>query len=376
MREFVAERIVVRILVAPIDEPVPMSFALLTSRRTCLVEVHAGGLVGVGESWINYPEWAPRERVATLLEGIAPVILGTDVTDPAATLDRMAATLLGVARQWGAPGPMWQAMSAIDLALWDLAGKRAMKPVGHLLGGARTSAPVYGSGIGPDRVEVLCERVLELGLGAVKAKIGFGDRADRMTIAAIRRTAPELRIFADANCAWSPSEAERAARTLRDEGVEWLEEPLSKPSLDGLARLHDATGMPLAAGENVYGLDDLRQLAGTSGVAHVQPDPAKCGGITVASRLAASLDECLLSPHWYAGAIGLRASLALATGLEKTGWIELDVRPNPLRDAILTGGFELRDGALQAAHAPGLVSDLDWDRALSFQQYFVERTAP
>lgn len=377
MSPLIAERIVVRILSTPLGEPIPMSFSQLTARRMCLVEVHAGGAVGVGESWINYPEWAPAERMATLIDGVAPLVLGTDVADPAVVLERTRAALVGVGRQWGARGPIWQAMSAIDLALWDLRGRVAGKPVGEMLGSAHASAPVYASGVGPTRVEALCELALERGITAVKAKVGFGDEVDRATIAAIRATGPQLRIFADANCAWNYDEAERQAHILRDEGIEWLEEPFESHERDALVRLHVSSAMPLAAGENAYGIDELTALASVGGLAHIQPDPAKSGGITTIAKLAGVLSgNCLLSPHWYAGAIGLRASLALATAFEHTGWIELDVRDNPLRDSLVTEAFALDDaGQMLASRVPGLVADLDVERVAAHQITETERSA-
>ena len=377
MTPVIAERVVVRILEAAVDEPVRMSFSRLTTRRMCLVEVHAAGIIGIGESWINYPEWAPAERTATLLEGVAPIILGTDVSDPGEVLDRLCLALGGIARQWGARGPIWQAISAVDLALWDLRGRLAELPVGTLLGTARPAAPVYASGIGPDRVAQLCERALDHGITAIKAKVGFGDEIDRQTLATIRSVAPDARIFADANCAWTCGEAVRQAAILRDEGVEWLEEPLATPDRSSFEELHERTGMPLAAGENAYGIGELDALAATTGITVVQPDPAKSGGITTISRLTVGLSErCRVSPHWYAGAIGLRASLALVTAFDCAGWVELDVRSNALRDSLVTAGFALDDeGRMPASRVVGLVGDLDLERVLAHQVAIDERSA-
>lgn len=374
MSPVVAERVVVRVLEAPVDDPVPMSFSRLTARRCCLVEVHTDAGVGVGESWVNYPDWAPAERVATLLDGVAPLLLGEDVSDPRTVLDSLWERLSGVSRQWGAPGPIWQAISAIDLALWDLAGRRAGTPTGSLLGQARPSAPAYASGIGPTRVEELSERALELGIGAIKAKIGFGADTDRATIKGIRAVSPTVRIFADANQAWRPDEAIENARWLADAGVEWLEEPIRGDDPAALARLHQATGMPLATGENIYGLDALRAAAAIPGVAQIQPDPAKSGGLSIPAALAEGLSDCTLSPHWYAGAIGLRAAVTLATALPSAGWVEFDVRANPLRDELLAEGFRLDAGRLTAPEAVGLVGDLDWDRVAAFEVHTAERS--
>jgi L-alanine-DL-glutamate epimerase-like enolase superfamily enzyme len=243
-----------------------------------------------------------------------------------------------------------------------------------MLGAARRTAPVYASGVGPTRVRELSERAVELGIGAVKAKVGFGEETDRATIAAIRAASPQLQIFADANQAWDLDEATDQAHWLRAEGVGWLEEPVRGDAPDALSRLHERTGMPIATGENVYGLDALQRLATTPGLAHIQPDPGKSGGLTVLSSLGARLgDHCKLSPHWYAGAVGLRAAATLATALPNSGWVELDVRPNPLRDALVTDGFPIKDGRLHAPTATGLVGDLDPDRVAEFQTQTAER---
>lgn len=375
MSELPIERIVARVLESPLEEQVPMSFSQLTARRTFLVEVHAGGEVGIGESWINYPDWAAAERLATLLEGVAPLALGSDGREPGALLDSLVAALGGVGRQWGAPGPIWQAISSIDIALWDLRGRLAGTSTAQTLGLSREAVPAYASGVGPTKVHELTERALELGLTAVKTKVGFGRETDRATIAAVRETAPELRIFADANQAWPLTEAIENATWLRAEGVEWLEEPVAGDDPHDLAALHQATGMLLAGGENVYGLDSMLRLVRTEGLVHAQPDVAKSGGPTVLLRLAEQLagTGCVLSPHWYSGAIGLRASLTIAATVAHAGWIELDVRANPLRDELVTGGFPLREGTILAPTALGLVGDLDPEAVNRFQVHCDER---
>lgn len=369
------ERIVVRVLESPLDDHVPMSFSRLRARRTFLVEVHAGGQVGVGESWVNYPDWAPAERLATTLDGVAPLILGQDAREPGAILDLLVAALEGVGRQWGAPGPIWQAISGIDIALWDLRGRLEQRPTAQLLGLVHESVPVYASGVGPTRVHELTERALELGLGAVKAKIGFGEETDRATIAAIREVSSQVRIFADANRAWGMDEAAENARWLQDAGVEWLEEPLADDTPEQFAALHRRSGIPLAGGENAYGLAELTALAGTEGLVQLQPDVAKSGGLTMLRRVAERIrdTDCVLSPHWYAGAIGLRASVAIACSVERSGWIELDVRPNPLRDELVTGGFPLREGRILAPTAIGLVGDLDPETVNAHQVHVDDR---
>lgn len=111
-----------------------MSFAPLTHRVMILIEVElADGSVGVGESWANYPAWAWRERTATIHDGVAPLLTGRRFPDPATAQRELLAELTPLGRQWGAPGPVHQAISGVDMALWDLAARHAGTSLARLL---------------------------------------------------------------------------------------------------------------------------------------------------------------------------------------------------------------------------------------------------
>lgn len=352
-----------RVFEVPLDEPVEMSFGAISVRRLCLVEVHAGGLVGRGETWVNHPGWAWVERVATLEEGVAPLVRDTDVTDPEGTFGRLAAALVPLGRQWGALGPIWQAVSGVDVALWDLAGQIAGRPVAALLGEThREAVPVYASGIGPSRVEILTERSLLAGFVAAKLKVGFGLRTDRLTVERARSVSGDsLRLFADANRAWSMSEAEEMCRLLADYGVEWCEEPLSEDTPERFDELFEATGMPLATGENVYGLSDTERYLGCAAVAHMQPDVSKTGGITHARNVSTLAERCgkAFSPHCYGSAVTVLASAHVAAASGALGWVELDIRDNPLRSDLLDAPLQVVGGMLTVPSVPGLGAQLD-----------------
>ncbi|WP_169809210.1 mandelate racemase/muconate lactonizing enzyme family protein [Actinomadura chibensis] len=379
MSSLTAERLRVTVLSAALDDEVRMSFSSLRSRRTCIVEVEAGGLVGVGESWINYPDWGYRERVATLCEGIAPHLLGTDVSDPVAVQERLTAATLSIGRQWGALGPIWQAVSGVDLALWDLRGKAEGKPVAALLAPApaRTSAPAYASGIGPDRVDHWCKIALADGFAAAKVKLGFGAERDRATL----RTASavlgaDVGLLADVNQGWTVDEACEMAPDLRAHQVRWLEEPIAGNRLEDLEELADRTGLPLATGENTYGLAQLLRYTASPAVGTIQPDLAKCGGITIASRVAARAAETgtALAPHCYGSAVGIAASLHLAAAFPDVGPVELDVRDNPFRTELISPALRLDGGRLDIPTGPGLGFDLDRDTVTRYRIHQEERT--
>lgn len=360
------EEVRVSVLSAPIEDAVPMSFAALTERRTCVVEVVAGGQTGIGESWINYPPWAAAERMATLVEGVAPLLLGEDAGDPVGVQRRLLERLLPMGRQAGAQGPVWQAVSAVDVALWDLAGRLAGVPLPTLLGGdaARPHVPAYASGVGPTYVEELCEVALAQGLSTVKAKVGFGRETDESTLGDIRASVPaDVTVLVDANQAWDLTTARAVLPLLEEHRVGWIEEPLNGDNVEELAELARHTSIPLATGENVYGLEELRRRADSGAIGYLQPDLAKSGGFTVAAEMAAHTrgSGVRLAPHCYSSALGLLAALHLAAAWAHVAVLEVDVRPNPLRTDLLTEPLLWRDGELVVPTGPGLGSTLAED---------------
>lgn len=371
----VLDRCTITVLSAPVDEPVLMSFSQLGSRDVVVVELEAEGHVGLGESWVNYPSWAAVERVATLEQGVVPLLVGLDVSDPARVHDLLVESLVRVARQWGAPGPVWQAISAVDTALWDLVARVRGVPVATLLGGGatRTVVPAYASGVGPTDVDGFCSRAAEQGIRTVKARVGFGREQDERILTQARTAlGDDVELCADANQAWTPDEALDFCRWSAPLRLGWLEEPVAGNRVEDLAQLHDATGAALACGENVYGAAEFARYVDSGAVRMIQPDLAKSGGFTMASRLATSLPPTvLLSPHCYGGAVVNVASVHLAAAFDLVPYVELDVRPNPLRDRLLTVPVVARDGHLPVPSGPGLGVDLDRD---VMDHYLVNRT--
>lgn len=374
------DRIRVSILSTPIDDAVPMSFGRLNDRRVCLVEISAGGLTGIGESWINHPAWSHAERIATLCEGVAPHLFGRDALDPEGTLDALAAILVPVGRQAGAIGPIWQALSGVDIALWDLTGRARGLPVHQLLAGADLGRriPAYASGVGPTDVEALCERALTAGFTAVKTKIGFGAAADDDIVRRTRElVGPDVQVFADANQAWSLDEALRAADRLARYDVAWLEEPLSGDGLADLEKFAAECEMPVATGENVYGQDVFAAYVDSGAVSLIQPDLAKSGGFTVGRQVVerARTRGVRVAPHCYSSAVGLAASVHLGAAYDIVDWIEMDVRANPLRTQLLAEPLSWHEGTVAAPAAPGLGIDLDQAALQQFRTRSKEMTA-
>ncbi|SCL32449.1 L-alanine-DL-glutamate epimerase [Micromonospora pallida] len=359
-----------RVFRARPDELIAMSFAPLTHRVMVLVEVVlADGSVGVGESWANYPSWAWRERVSTIDEGVAPLLVGTRPGSPEAAHRVLMAKLGPLGRQWGAPGPIHQAVSAVDIALWDLAARHAGRSLASLLTDhPRTELPVYGSSLGPDGVAETAEQCAALGLTAVKVKVGFGRDRDLANVHAARRILGDAtQIFADANQAWTLPEALAMVPALADLGVAWVEEPLAGDRPAELDELAARTGMPLATGENLYGAAAFTPYV-SGGVAILQPDLTKVGGISEYLRVLRAGEAAgkTVNPHLYNGAIATAATVQVAASSPATSLVEWDVRSNPLRraaDAFLTD-----HGTVVVPTRPGLGIDLDPDQLDPYEE--------
>lgn len=360
-----------RVFRAPATDGVAMSFAPLTHRVMVVVVVEmADGRRGVGESWVNFPSWGWRERVATVQEGVAPLLVGARFSCPEEAHDRLLEALRPVGRQWGAPGPVHQAVSAVDTALWDLAAREAGMSLAEFVGGALVDElPVYGSSLGPDGVEETARSCGQAGLRAVKVKLGFGTGRDGSNLTVARAVlGPDAEIFGDANQAWTLDEACAMAPVLERHGVRWVEEPLAGDDPQQLALLHQRTGLQLATGENLYGAEAFSPYLEHGGVAILQPDVSKCGGPTDYLRVCemARASRTVVNPHLYNGAVATAATLQLAASQPATRLVEWDVRANPLRgplDHLLTA-----HGTVRVPRGPGLGLDIDLEALTDLEE--------
>ncbi|TQO22897.1 mandelate racemase/muconate lactonizing enzyme family protein [Paramicrobacterium agarici] len=351
-----------RVYRAPITSGVAMSFGALGHRVMFLVDVEFDdGSVATGESWVNYPSWGWRERIATVTEGIAPLLVGRRFSDTAEVRDVLLSSLTRVARQWGAIGPVYQAISAIDQAFWVRAAQQRGVALSALLSDdPLTEIPVYGSSLGPSGVRESAERCLDLGLHAAKIKLGFGRETDEQNLAAARSILGDgFRLFGDANQGWTLEEAISMAPVLRDFGIEWIEEPVSGDDPEHLGRVFTETGIAIATGENLYGSEAFLPYLAQPGVSIVQPDAGKVGGVTDYQQVvaAAAASGTLVAPHLYNGAYSTAISIQLAAANPTTPWLEWDIRQNPVRepvDHLLTP-----NGTVAVPRGSGLGVDID-----------------
>jgi D-galactarolactone cycloisomerase len=282
-----------------------------------------------------------------------------------------------LAIQSGEPGPIAQAVAGIDIALHDLAARRAGVPLWRHLGGPAAGpgdgvrVPVYASGINPDRSGETVAALRIGGYTAFKLKVGFGEARDLDNLAAVRAAAgADARVMVDANQAWDLDAAVAMGRRLAELAPEWLEEPLraDRPAHEW-QRLAAACAIPLAAGENAIGDDAFDALIAARAVAVVQPDLAKWGGVSgvlgVVDRIAAAgLRHC---PHYLGAGIGLLASAhVLAARPTSDGMLEVDANENPLRTLLCPPLAGLAAGRIALDETPGLgvVPDIGALRAM------------
>ena len=345
---------------APIDAPVRTSFGVMHDRPAVLLRVEdEDGLCGWGEAWCNFPSCGAEHRGRLLAETVLPSALGASWREPGGLVREVARKLRILRLQADEPGPMDQALACLDIALWDLAARRAGVPLHALLGdAAMTAMPAYASGINHPGVAESLARTRQEGCRAFKVKIGFGREQDEANIrAALGSLLPGERLAADANQAWTLEQALEALPRLRRSPLRWVEEPLAcdRPAAEWAA-LAAAGRFTLAAGENIRSDDAIDAAIAAASVRVVQPDVCKWGGLTGCLRvaraaLAAGLHYC---PHYLGGGIGLLASAHLLAAVGGDGLLEVDCNPNPLRELLAAPFPCLRNGRFLLRDAPGL----------------------
>ena len=274
------------------------------------------GLGGWGETWHS-----PSAAWTMIETTLAPAILGQDPME----YQRLWAAMherLGYERQ----GPGLMALSAVDMALWDLRGRALGQPICRLLGGPiRTRVPAYASGpyLRPGRDPYRAyrreaERFIAPGFRAMKMKIGVDPAADGRAASAVRKVVgPDIILLADANQGYTVRPAIEAGRQLEAEGFAWLEEPVAPDDVEGYAHVAGALGLAVVGGEALGGIRAFRSFFERNALDAAQPDLAIAGGFTEVARIAAlaAAWEVPVVPHVWGTALNLYASLQLCAVL-------------------------------------------------------------
>jgi L-alanine-DL-glutamate epimerase-like enolase superfamily enzyme len=267
----------------------PESDGTLEWDRTTIVvvEVSGGGHDGIGFTY------ADRATAKAIDEILKEVVIGAAAMDVTATWDAMVRRI----RNLGRPGIASMAISAVDIALWDLKARLLDVPLVTLLGARRSLAPLYGSGgFTSYSISQLQEQLghwASEGFARVKMKVGRDPAADPARVRAARDAiGPNVELFVDANGALTRTSATSLARAFADMGVVWFEEPVSSDDLEGLRALRDRSpvGMAIAAGEYGYDQTYFRRMLDAGAVDILQADGSRCGGITGLLKVDALCD--------------------------------------------------------------------------------------
>lgn len=294
------------------------------------------------------------DQVAHLLNGgIASTLKGATALDIEAITTQLAKKFNP--RQ--STGVFVSAMSALDLALWDIKGKALGQPVARLIGGARNAVPAYATvglpAFSETELIAACVKALADGYHGAKILVGAGRSIaeDVQRVRAVRAAIGNAPLMLDANCAYTVAEAKRLATLVADCDIAFFEEPLRGNDIASLAELRRAINIPLASGQMIQSVTWFRDVLAAGALDILQPNAAFCGGITAMLRIMA-LAEAHGVPVTGAGGFEA-ANLPVMAGHAHGGMLEVHGAHVALKTRFATHA-EFKSGKLRVPDAPGL----------------------
>jgi D-galactarolactone cycloisomerase len=358
------------VLRTPLAQPFAFSQGWVRSRSATLVEVITdAGLVGWGEAFAQGLE-PPQIAAAAIESALKPIVLGADPLDTEVLWHRM----YHATRDYGRKGSLIAAISAIDIALWDIAGKAHGVPVHKLLGGAfRTRVQAYATGFyriaGQGEAGRLAEEALahhEAGFRAMKVKLGYGIGDDLAVMEAVGRAIEGrgVTLMVDTNHAYGVGDAVRLGLALAPYGLRWYEEPVVPEHVAGYREVRSRCPMPIAGGENEHTLYGFRDFLAAGAVDIAQPDIGSVGGFTACRHVVALAQAhgVQVNPHVWGSAVAQAASLQLIAAVPiahhsvfaEEPVFEYDRSSHPFRQQLVAEPVVQRDGWIDVPSRPGL----------------------
>jgi L-rhamnonate dehydratase len=336
-----------------------------------LVRVHTdAGVVGIGEADSSpYLVKTAIEMPSSHLiaRGIAELLVGEDPLQ----IDRLWQLMYQGTSYYGRGGVASHAISAVDIALWDLAGKALGVPVSELLGGRRVDrVPVYASAVMPELPEEAGELPAQAVADGYNAfKLGWGPLGqdlgrDAELIGAARQAlGPARQLMIDGGQAYTVKSVVRLLERVSDDDLFWFEEPFPPEDLDSYRRLSVATDVRIAAGEVESGRAAFEKLVRYAHLDVLQPDLARCGGFSVARQIR---DLCrgggpMIVPHCFSSGVLVAASLHFAAALDRPVLSEYSIADSPLVNELLEQPFAPEDACLAVPSGAGLGVALNED---------------
>ncbi len=366
-----------------------------STRSAVIVQVYTDeGIVGLGESGCF---GGPPESTQFIIEKeLKPIVMGEDPTN----IEYVWKKMFDRTRQHGRGGIIFAAMSGIDVALWDILGKKAGLPVYKLLGGYAdkvtpyASSGFYSRGKDTEALAAECESYFKRGFKYAKIKIGrnpevflsplpnmafteecrYTPEEDLERVAACCEVAKKYgaKMIVDANNNWNTFTAIQMGKKLQEMGVFWIEEPLHLDNIDGSAELAAALDVPVAGYESEIGMFRFREFIQRRAIDIVQPDVVWTGGISECVKIGhlALANGLPCNPHVFSSGVSLAANLHFLASLPNAGIFEMDQNVYPLRDELLTEKIDMaEDGFVHVPQGPGLGIELNMD---TFNKYKAE----
>ena len=357
------------VLEARLKAPFAYSQAWYATRGAMLVEITTeDGVTGWGEAF------GPARLTAPIVEFYAPLLIGRD----AMATEAIWQDLYNRLRDHGQKGLPIEALSAVDIALWDIRGKLLGQPVHVLMGGPlRTTVQAYATGLyrreDPDHERYLREEAAGYaaeGFGAMKLKTGFGVEQDIAMTRAVRAEIGEgVALMVDANHAYDATAAIRYGRRVEELGIGWFEEPVPPEDLAGYREVRRALSIPVAGGEAEFTRFGFRPLLVDRAVDVLQPDICAAGGLSECRKIAdmANAFGIRCNPHVWGTGVALAAALQLLAVIPhnppglfpEEPMLEFDRSEHPIRQAVLTEPIEHRAGRVAIPTGPGLGIEID-----------------
>lgn len=340
-----------------------------SSQDTVLVRVRTeDGLEGIGEA-DSSPEVVKAIIDAPFSHNIACGLRQVVVGENSLEIERLWQKMYRRTMYYGRTSVTITAMAAIEMALWDLKGKRFGQPIHRLLGGAHHSSfPAYASILfGSNGAETarIGRRWIDAGYRAVKfgwEPMGTSEAVDIDLVRGAREGVGDATLLIDAGCVWDARTALRRARAFADFGIEWLEEPLQEADIDGYVWLRDRSPVPIASGEGECGREAFRPLIDRRALDVYQVDLSR-NGFTDSAYIRARVEEigARLCNHCYTSPITVAASLHWLSTCRDAFLFEDCVEDSPLRHDLTHEKIQAVDGVIHVPQAPGLGVTLDED---------------
>ena len=367
--------VTVHVIKSKLDKPFAFSQGWVNERSATLIEIKTNeGIVGWGEAFCQGLE-PPEISAAVIENALKPILLEQCPLNIEVLWHKMYSTT----RDYGRKGSVISAISAVDIALWDIAGKYYNEPIHQLLGGAfRNKIKPYATGFyrlkGKGEANRLAEEALsyyENGFDYMKVKLGFGIEDDLKCMESIYSVLKNknVTLMIDTNHAYGRSEALLLGKQLEDYRLRWYEEPVVPEDINGYSELKSKLNIPIAGGENEHTLFGFKSLFESNAVDIAQPDIGSCGGITGAKQIInlAHSFGVEVNPHVWGSAIAQAASIQVIASIPVTHFsifarepiLEYDQSSHPFRRELLTSPIELVNGMVNVPKGKGLGIDIN-----------------